>query len=102
MSLYSILVQHACNDHAWLTSILCVRLTIKVKVGIAESLKVGWYPPKKLGRVTLKSFFNSQYLIHVQILQTDLPSIKCENVWKDQSIFLFVIMFLILVTFLLY
>ena len=36
-------------------SILCVRLTIKVKVGIPESFKVGWYPPKKLGRVTLKS-----------------------------------------------
>ena len=35
-------------------SILCVRLTIKVKVGIPESVKVGWYPPKKLGRVTLK------------------------------------------------
>ena len=35
-------------------SILCVRLTIKVKVGTPESFKVGWYPPKKLGRVTLK------------------------------------------------
>ena len=34
-------------------SILCVRLTIKVKVGIPESFKVGWYPLKKLGRVTL-------------------------------------------------
>ena len=34
-------------------SILCVRLTIKVKVGIPESFKVGWYSPKKLGRVTL-------------------------------------------------
>ena len=39
-------------------SILCVRLTIKVKVGIPESFKVGWYPPpqkkkQKLGRVTL-------------------------------------------------
>ena len=30
-------------------SILCVRLTIKVKVGIPERLKVGWYPPKKTG-----------------------------------------------------
>ena len=30
-------------------SILCVRLTIKVKVGIPESFKVGWYPPKKTG-----------------------------------------------------
>ena len=37
----------------YILSILCVRLTIKVRVGIPESLKVGWYPPKKLGRVTL-------------------------------------------------
>ena len=29
--------------------ILCVKLTIKVKVGIPESFKVGWYPPKKTG-----------------------------------------------------
>ena len=29
----------------YMLSILCVRLTIKVKVGIPESLKVGWYPP---------------------------------------------------------
>ena len=36
-------------------SILCVILTIKVKVGIPESFKVGWYPPKKLGRVTLNA-----------------------------------------------
>ena len=37
----------------YMLSILCVRLTIKVKVAISESFKVGWYPPKKLGRVTL-------------------------------------------------
>ena len=37
----------------YMLSILCVRLMIKVKVGIPESFKVGWYPPKKLGRVTL-------------------------------------------------
>ena len=38
----------------YMLSILCVRLTIKVKAGIPESFKVGWYPPKKkLGRVTL-------------------------------------------------
>ena len=30
-------------------SIVCVILTIKVKVGIPESFKVGWYPPKKTG-----------------------------------------------------
>ena len=27
-------------------SVLCVRLTIKVKVGIPESFKVGWNPQK--------------------------------------------------------
>ena len=36
----------------YMLSILCVRLTIKVKVGIPESFKVG--KKKKLGRVTLK------------------------------------------------
>ena len=34
--------------------ILCVRLTIKVKVGIPESFKVGWYPLKKTGSSHLK------------------------------------------------
>ena len=29
----------------YILSILCVRLTIKVKVVIPESFKVGWYPP---------------------------------------------------------
>ena len=37
-------------------SILCVRLTIKVKVGIPESFKVGWYPPKKTGSSHLNVF----------------------------------------------
>ena len=37
----------------YMLSILCVRLTIKVKVGIPESFKVSGTPPKKLGRVTL-------------------------------------------------
>ena len=43
----------------YMLSILWVRLTIKVKVGIPESFKVGWYPPpKKLGRVTLSLSFH--------------------------------------------
>ena len=33
----------------YMLSILCVRLTIKVKVGIPESFKVGWYPTQKTG-----------------------------------------------------
>ena len=39
----------------YMLSILCLRLTIKVKVGIPESFKVGWYPPKKTGSSHLKS-----------------------------------------------
>ena len=46
-------------------SILCVRLTIKVKVGIPESFKVGWYPPKKTG----SSHLNCNFLSHVFFLQ---------------------------------
>ena len=45
----------------YMLSILCVRLMIKVKVGIPESFKVGWYPLKKTGsshlKVTRPSFF---------------------------------------------
>ena len=43
----------------YMLSILCVRLTIKVKVGIPESFKVGWYPPKKTGSSHLKETFSS-------------------------------------------
>ena len=39
-------------------SILCVRLTIKVKVGIPDSLKVGWYLPKKTGSSHLNNVWN--------------------------------------------
>ena len=38
----------------YMLSILCVRLTIKVKVRIPESFKVGWYPSKKTGSSHLK------------------------------------------------
>ena len=38
----------------YMLSILCVILTIKVKVGIPESFKVGWYPLKKTGSSHLK------------------------------------------------
>ena len=41
-------------SNARMLSILCVRLTIKVKVGIPESFKVGWYPLKKTGSSHLK------------------------------------------------
>ena len=38
----------------YMLSILCVRLAIKVKVGIPESFKVGWYRPQKTGSSRLK------------------------------------------------
>ena len=37
--------------------ILCVRLTIKVKVGIPESFKVGWYHQNITGPSHLKRIF---------------------------------------------
>ena len=37
-------------------SILCVSLTIIVKVGIPESFKVGWYPSKKTGSELVLKF----------------------------------------------
>ena len=46
-------------------SILCVRLTIKVKVGIPESFKVGWYPPKKTGSSHLKDMGMKGYILHL-------------------------------------
>ena len=44
-------------------SILCARLTIKVKVGIPESFKVGWYPPKKTGPSHLKALQTGNGLV---------------------------------------
>ena len=52
----------------YMLSILCVRLTIKVKVGIPESFKVGWYPLKKTGSSHLKARLfregRSAYVLH--------------------------------------
>ena len=50
----------------YMLSILCVRLTIKVKVGIPESFKVGWYPPKKTGSSHLKTFVKMKVLSPIE------------------------------------
>ena len=49
-------------------SILCARLTIKVKVGIPESFKVGWYPPKKTGSSHLNDSFYKQIKVLLTII----------------------------------
>ena len=49
----------------YMLSILCVRLTIKVKVGIPESFKVGGYPPKKTGSSHLNDVFVFVWCINV-------------------------------------
>ena len=41
-------------------SILCVELTIKAKVGIPESFKVGWYRQQKTGLTHLKQLTRIQ------------------------------------------
>ena len=54
----------------YMLSILCVRLTIKVKVGIPESFKVGWYPPKKTGSSHLNLFeINAKTQVRVELLE---------------------------------
>ena len=54
---------------SYMLSILCVRLTIKVKAGIPASFKVGWYPfpKKKLGRVTLRNIIIGSTTIYNDI-----------------------------------
>ena len=50
-------------------SMLYVRLTIKVKVGIPESLKVSWYPQKITGSSHLKySFLYDKLHFHTHLL----------------------------------
>ena len=64
----------------YMLSILCVRLTIKVKVGIPESFKVGWYPPKKTGSSHLKA-----NLIPMQDLGPK-PDMSDECLWRGFGI----------------
>ena len=53
-------------------SILCVRLTIKVKVGIPESFKLGWYPPKKTGSSHLKlEFLMKKFCNHLLFVRNN-------------------------------
>ena len=54
---------------------LYVRLTIKVKVGIPESFKVGWYPQKITGSSHLKKIkgFVSKYCNISKPLEGFLP-----------------------------
>ena len=64
-------------------SILCVRLTIKVKVGIPESFKVGWYPhQKKLGQVTL----NSKVLVNIHLISCILHNLMGRDELGEISI----------------
>ena len=46
-------------------SILCVTFTIKVKVGIPESLKVGWYHQKITGSSHLKFLIFEKMVLHL-------------------------------------
>ena len=47
---------------------LYVRLTIKVKVRIPESFKVGWYPPKITGSTPLNAGPHVCLLLHTPIV----------------------------------
>ena len=40
------------------------------RVGIPESFKVGWYPPKKLGRVTLSGLIKTGFKVIITTTTT--------------------------------
>ena len=65
-------------------SILCVKLTIKVKVGIPESFKVGWYPPKKTGSSHLKVYRDKEAiafsLTSTALLVTNINEIQLTTI----------------------
>ena len=66
----------------YMLSILCVRLTIKVKVGIPESFNVGWYPPKKTGSSHLKSkCFTYQPKVYQQLSKQSRK--RLQQFWHD-------------------
>ena len=52
---------------------LYVRLTIKVKVGIPESFKVGWYPHKITGSSHLKSRRHPEHNLVDQYMSMGRP-----------------------------
>ena len=69
----------------YMLSILCVRLTMKIKVGIPVSFKVGWYPPKKTVSSHLKQEMNIRYQLlrkakranwEIDILPTNVQETK--------------------------
>ena len=71
-----------CRSLIYMLSMLHVRLTIKVKVGIPESFKVGWYPHKITGSSQLKGgdstkTCNAEFLIPLFVCLFVFFSLKC-------------------------
>ena len=62
----------------YMLSILCVRLTIKVKLGIPESFKVGWYPPKKTGSSHLKKHAIFSYCTFINMQTQKFKGQVCQ------------------------
>ena len=69
----------------YMLSILWVRLTTKVKVGIPESFEVGWYSPQKTGSSHLKRqrFFNQVKISTWTIRRTTNCSVVYITYWSD-------------------
>ena len=71
----------------YMLSILCVRLTINVKVGLPESFKVGWYPPKKTGSSHLKLpiVVMEKFSYHGNVMSYFSSLLKCTAVYLKSS-----------------
>ena len=74
-------------------SILCVRLTIKEKVGIPKSFKVGWYTPQKTGSSHLNqkdkkphtARLDDTAIPHIKVKITEIPLEKMVNTAIPQA-----------------
>ena len=64
----------------YMLSMLYVGLTIKVKVGIPESFKVGWYAHKITGSSHLKNTFLQDTM--VKVLGVNLEESKSQSRWR--------------------
>ena len=67
-------------------SILCVRLTIKVKAGIPESFKVGWYPPKKTGSSHLNEAMEHFFSVYIASANPEGGLGKFEAVMQTRDV----------------
>ena len=70
----------------YMLSMLYVRLTLKVKLGIPESFKVGWYPHKLTGSSHLKFQIFLSTLLPLQYFSLSYISLQTDIVRRPRTL----------------